>query len=104
MESEKVIRTILIFLFVIFITIYISQATGYYEYELHKNIELTNEQIKKFESDIKDGKNVDITDYVTNTKKDYSTSFSKMGSNFSNTASKYIKKCIEEAFKFIESL
>lgn len=104
MEKEKVVKTIFIFLFIIFITIYISQASGYYEYELHKKTELTNEEIIKFEKDIKEGKNIDLNDYLENTNKDYSNSFSKMGSSFSNTTSKYIKKGIDEAFKFIESL
>ena len=52
MDSEKLIKTIFTILFVIFVTIYISQATGYYEYELHKKSELTKEQIQKFEKDV----------------------------------------------------
>ena len=60
MDSEKLIKTIFTILFVIFVTIYISQATGYYEYELHKKSELTKEQIQKFEKDVKEGKKVDL--------------------------------------------
>lgn len=104
MEKENVVKTIFIFLFIIFITIYISQASGYYEYELHKKVELTKEEIVKFENDIKDGKNIDLNDYLKNTNKNYSNSFSKIGSNFSTVTSKYIRKCIDETFKFIESL
>ena len=104
MNGEKILKTIFIFLFIIFITIYISQSTGYYEYELHKKTELTNEQIEKFETDIKDGKNVELEDYMEDITKDYSNGFSKMGTNFSKTASKYIKKGIEEIFNFIERL
>ena len=104
MDSEKLIKTIFTILFVIFVTIYISQATGYYEYELHKKSELTKEQIQKFEKDVKEGKKVDLKKYSEYNKKDYSNKFSKAGNKFSNFTSKYVKKGIEGTFKIIDSL
>lgn len=104
MNKEESLKVVFILLFIIFITIYISQATGYYEYELHKKTELTKEQIKQFEEDIKNNKNIDVTKYIENDAKKYSNEFSKIGSNFSNVTSKYIKKGINEVFKIINRL
>ena len=104
MNKEESVKVVFILLFIIFITIYISQATGYYEYELHKKTELTKEQIKQFEEDIKNNKNIDVTKYIENDAKKDSNEFSKIGSNFSNVTSKYIKKGINEVFKIINRL
>ena len=60
MIKEKILRTIFLFLFIIYIGIYASNKTGYYEYEMHKKVELTNEQIEKFEEDVKNNKKIDI--------------------------------------------
>lgn len=91
----------MIFLFVIFITIYVSEASGYREYELHKKVELTNEEIKRFETDIKENKNIDINEYIDKENYDYSNNFSKMSNNFSSVTSKYVKKTIKDIFNFI---
>ena len=61
----------LILLLMTFITLYISQATGYYEYEQSRKTAFTEEQIRKFEQDVKDGKEIDINTYLENTNKDY---------------------------------
>ena len=104
MNKEESVKVVFILLFIIFITIYISQATGYYEYELFRKTELTKEQIKQFEEDIKNNKNIDVTKYIENDAKKDSNEFSKIGSNFSNVTSKYIKKGINEVFKIINRL
>ncbi len=103
-KNNKVLNTIFILLFIVFITIYISQATGYYEYKLSKRVELTNEQISKFEEDVKEGREINLEEYLENGVEDYSNGFSRTGSNISNFTSKYIKKGIEATFGFIESL
>lgn len=104
MNSEKVFKTIMIFLFVIFLTIYLSNNTSYYEYGMHKRVELTNEEIKKFEEDVKNNKNIDIEDYQKNTIKDYSNEISRISLSLSNFTSKYIKKGINSVFKTIDKL
>ncbi|MBQ6281914.1 MAG: hypothetical protein IJK66_00055 [Bacilli bacterium] len=104
MDSEKVFRTVMIFLFVIFLTIYFSNSIGYYEYGMHKKIELTNEEIKRFEDDVKNNKEIDVEDYQKNTIKDYSNEISKISLSISNFASKYIKKGINGVFKAIDKM
>ena len=104
MNKESAVKTVFILLFICFLTIYISQATGYYEYKLHKKAELTKEQITKFENDVKNNEKIDLNDYLKDGVKDYSNSVSKMGTDFSNVTSKYIKKGIDGMFKIIDSL
>jgi len=104
MDIEKSVKTLFIFLFIIFITLYITHESGYYEYELHKKVELTNEQIEKFESDVKNNKYVDVNDYINNTVEDYSNNFSKLSSSFSNFTSKYVKEGIKGIFDIISSM
>ena len=70
MNKESAVKTVFILLFICFLTIYISQATGYYEYKLHKKAELTKEQIKKFENDVKNNEKIDLNDYLKDGVKD----------------------------------
>ena len=65
----KVFRISFIILFAIFITVFISNKYGYYEYQKHEQVTLTQEQIKQFEQDVKDGKEVDLENYLANTNK-----------------------------------
>lgn len=87
--------------FVIFTALYISQASGYYEYKNHKKVALTNQQIKEFEKDINEGKKVDIKKYTEINNKDYQNNVSKAGLSISNTSEKIIQKVITETFKIL---
>lgn len=100
-KRNKVFRWCLFFLFLIFLTLYFSQATGYYEYEQSKVTAFTEEQIKKFEQDVKDGKEIDINNYLENTNKDYQNSISRVTLNISEGISKYMKMGIEKVFEGI---
>lgn len=104
MNSEKILRTIMIFLFVIFLTIYLSNSTGYYEYGMHKKVELTNEEIEKFEEDVKNNKQIDIEDYQKDKSKEYSNEISRISLSISNFTSKYIKMGINKVFKTINKI
>lgn len=95
---------IMIILFVIFITVYISQATGYYDYQQHRQVELTNEKIKEFETDVKEGKVINVKDYLTDTDKSYHNGVSRLGLKFSKTVSLSARKGINKIFKFLEAL
>ncbi len=99
--GNKIFRRFWFVMFLIFLTLYISQASGYYEYEISKKSTFTTEQIKKFEQDIKDGKNIDIQEYMENTNKNYQNKLSKMALSLSETISKYTKLGIEKFFSVI---
>lgn len=103
-KKIKLFKGILVALFIVYITIYVSQLTGYYEYKNYQKTVLTEEQIEQFEQDVKDGKQVNVKDYVVNTNKNYQTNLSKMGMNLSNTISSWVNKGINSSFDFLVKL
>lgn len=103
-KKNKFFKILTILLFIVYLTIYISERTGYYEYKNYQKTILTKEQIAKFEDDVKNGKNVKLNDYVVNTNKHYQTNLSKIGSNISNFISKIINKGIDSSFDFLSKL
>ncbi len=90
-------KLLLVVIVVIFLVMVLASSNGYYEYELNKQSNLTEEAIKQFEQDIKDGKEIDVEDYLVKENKDYSNSFSKTGIKISNKISDIFKK----TFKFM---
>lgn len=92
---------ILIFLFSYFI-----EYSGYYEYNLHSKKNLTEEEIKRFENDIKEGKDIDLNSYLIENTIDYSNSLTRTTSNVNIRLNDYLKSIIKRGFnligKFIE--
>ena len=103
-KKTKIFKALFIALFIVYITIYVSQMTGYYEYKNYQKTILTEEQIAKFEQDVKNGKDVNIQNYVVNTNKHYQTTLSKVGLNLSNTISTWVNKGINSSFDFLVKL
>ena len=99
-----VFRMSFIVLFAIFITIFISNKYGYYEYKKNEQVTLTQEQIDKFEDDVKNGKNIDIEDYVSNANKNYQTTLSQTGLHISNSLANIVKNGVNGFFGYIEKL
>lgn len=104
MNKEKVFNITIIILFAIFMTIYLSSNRGYYEYGLYKKVELTNDEIKRFEEDVKNNKSIDVEKYLKDSTKDYTNEVSKISLSISKFTSKYIKKGIDGIFKTIDKL
>lgn len=102
--SSKMLKMTVIISFAIFITIFISNKYGYFEYKKHQQVTLTQEQIKQFEEDVKNGKNVQLENYLENTKKNYQTSLSQFGLNVSNSLAGVVKKGVDGFFGYIDKL
>lgn len=100
----KLFKFCFLFSLLFFLALYFSQATGYYDFSEHKKVILTNEQIKKFEEDVANGKNLNIEDYLSNTDKNYQNKTSKIGLKISESIGDYAKKGIETAFKVLNNL
>ena len=64
-------KRFLIISFIIFMGLYISSISGFYESTLNNKVALTDKAIKEFEEDVLNGKNVDVTTYVNNKHVDY---------------------------------
>lgn len=101
--ANKIFKYFFLISFITFLTIYFSQATGYYEYEQYKKKELTEEQIRKFEQDIEEGKEIDIDSYLEPTK-NYQNKISNTTLTISNLISDYMSKGVEFVFGGIGKL
>ena len=100
----KTISNAFLLFFIAFITLYISYKTGYYEIGERKKVTLTEEKIKQFEEDIANGKNIDIKDYVGDTKKNYNNNTSRFGLFLSKKIGEYAEASIENTFKFLDKM
>lgn len=88
-------------LFAIFMTLYISQAIGYYDYEQYKKVEITKDKIAEFERDVKEGKEINIDNYLTSVKYDYNNNASKAGLKLSSTIKQCVKSTVQGALSFL---
>ena len=82
-----------------FFALLLAKNTGYYEMKSAKNKILTEQQIKLFEDDIKNGKPIDITEYSKTNEQDYSNSLSNGIYNISLK----IENIIDISLKYIFS-
>lgn len=75
--KNKIFKFLLLSFLVFFLVLLLAEHYGYYETKEERVKTLTEEQIKVFEEDIKNGKKIDITDYVIEEQKDYTNNLSK---------------------------
>ena len=102
--KNNLFKAIILLSLTIFVASYFIEETGYYDYKLQEKTILTNEQIKKFEEDIKNGKEVDIENYLKENDKDYSNNITTNITKVSLTTNKYLKKGIESIFGILNNL
>ena len=94
--KNKIIKGIFFILLLSFIVLLLLEETGYYKTRTSRVKVLTEEQIKTFEEDIKEGKEIDINDYVIN-RVDYSNDLS----NNIYKISLKLEKGLDSVIKFI---
>lgn len=98
MEEKKkkhiFLKTVLI-LFLIYFTLYIMDNLGYYNIA-SKNKVITEEKMKEFESDVKNGKSIDIKEYVRD-----ETNYKNIYSNIGYQSSLFIDNALNKGFKNI---
>ena len=101
MEKGKIFKYVFLILLLLYLSIYFTSVSGYYEYKNYKKMSLTEEQIVKFEEDVKAGKDVSVEDYIVEEKKDYNNKIANAGKRISYTISDVMAKVLEESFKEI---
>ena len=101
---NKIFSRIFLALFIAFMAIYVSSATGYYEFEQHNKMVLTEEKIREFEQDVADGKEVDIKNYIVKDTPNYQNTVSKLGNTVSTKLEKFVQSGIESTFKFLNKM
>lgn len=99
-----VFRRILFILFIIFLINYFAVSTGYHKSQINKKTVLTEEKIKEFEEDVKNGEYVDINDYVVEDYTDTSNFISKATSKCTNFISDMLTNNAVKLFKIIGKL
>jgi len=103
MNKKNIVRFSFITVFILFLCIYIGQATGYYEYNNYKKTTLTNEAINRFEEDVKNGKTIDAKDYMEQDKV-YANSLNKVGIKTSNMIETAFNKVMGYIFKEVNNV
>lgn len=83
---------ILSLLFIFYISMYLSNITGFYENKKSEEVMLTNESIKRFEEDIKNNKNIDVNDYLIKKNNDYHG----LGNDIGENVSSFFEKLLTE--------
>ena len=99
---KKVIENIPFIILILLIGLYFTYQNGYYDKYMRDKISLTNQNIEKFEQDIKDGVDVTIEDYLQD-EKSYATKTGNMSLKVSNKIENIISKGIKFIFKKISS-
>lgn len=100
---KYLLKLFIVIIFISFLTLYFSHNSGYFEYEQYKKTSFTKEQIEKFEQDIKEGKDVDITNYLDNDVDDYSNKVSEFGLSVSKGIERTIKGGLEKVINLLNN-
>ena len=96
---KRLIKLIGIILLIFFLAIYLSSYnTSYYE---NKNI-LTEDAIKRFEKDLKEGKKINVKNYIEK-EKNYNNKVSTYTLKLSNLIDKCINKSLRLVLKYLEN-
>ena len=85
----------LLIIFIIFISLYLMDNLGYYNIATRNKI-LTEEKMKEFENDVKNGKNIDIKEYVKD-----NTNYKNVYSNIGYESSEIINNVLNKGFSNI---
>ena len=103
-NPKKILNTILLCLFILFVSLFIASSNGYYEYPNKETTKLTEDKIKQFEEDIKAGKKIDINNYLIKENKNYDNKVTKLGNTLSDIIDYSMMDSLEKTFKFVEKL
>lgn len=82
-KKNNLFMKFIIISFIIFMGLYISSISGFYESSLSNKVALTSDAIKEFEEDVLNGEVVDIKTYIENDYTDYSNKFTNLGEDVS---------------------
>ena len=102
--ANRVFYIILIVLGVLYLSLFIANNTGYYTFGLSNRKELTEEQIKKFEEDVKNGVEVDLNNYLSDTNISYQNNISRLGYNISSFIESLVRTSVFKIFDFFSDL
>lgn len=100
-KAWKIFKRILFILFIFFLVNYFQAESN--NNLLTKKTILTEEKIKEFEEDVKNGKFVDIKDYTSQNNINTSNKVSNIGYNLGNGISEFFGVKVVEFIEFISN-
>lgn len=103
MNYKRIAQIIMAVLVMLFLGLYISQMTGYYEYTESKKTTLTKSAMERFEQDIKEGKEIKAENYLEQ-EKDYNNKASTLGMKVSSLIEKGFNKAMNGLFQEISKV
>ena len=103
MTKEKFYKSLKNFIYIViissFLAIYYSSKAGYFDEIKSRRVELTKEQISKFEEDISLGKEIDINDYYSEIEDKYNNKVSELGHFLSSKIESVASVILDKIFK-----
>ena len=102
MKYKRLAEIIFGILVILFLGLYISQMTGYYQYTESKKTTLTEDAIKRFEEDIRNGKEIKAENYLEQ-ETDYNNKLSTLGMKISKKKKKGFNKVMNSIFNEISN-
>lgn len=97
-----VFKKILLILFVLFLMNYYQVASGNYRNSLTNKTILTEDKIKEFEEDVKNGEYIDIKNYTEEEYIDTRNPISKIGSGIGGGIDQIVNEKAGNFFNFIK--
>ncbi|MBR1385635.1 MAG: hypothetical protein IJ568_02260 [Bacilli bacterium] len=95
--TKKISKVLMASLLIVFVIMYYFGG-NIYDYKIIEKKNLTEEQIKKFEIDVKEGKEIDIEEYVVKDR-NYSNKVTRLNTKISNIIETGFKKIFEYFLK-----
>lgn len=103
-KKRNPVLMLVVVLFGVYIALYYMAASGYYEYKEYNKMIITEEAMKRFESDVNEGKDISINDYLTSNFKDYSNKISDLGLEAGDAMEKLMTEGLGGLFKIVSKL
>jgi len=97
-NKNKIVKFIVLILFMSFLCSYIVCYSGYYEYNLGRKTTIMNEKIKEFEAAIKNNEEVDKMDFFREEEYNYTNKFSNFMYDINNKGDEIFKKVLKNFF------
>lgn len=98
-----IFKRLTLLLFIIFLINYFQVESGNYKNEASQKRILTEEKIKEFEQDVKNGEYVDIKDYTEVNYIDTSTPITNLGYSIGEGVNDFINNKVVKFFDYIGS-
>lgn len=101
-KKKNIFLRILLILFIVYLALYLMDNLGYYNIA-SKNKIITYKAMQEFEQDVKQGKKIDIKEYIRD-ETDYKNSYSNLGYYLSNGIDTVLNKGFKNIGKLLEKL